>query len=537
MKRQRCRQGSILAAIVWLSANVTQANDIRVSNVSLINTNALSGKTEIRFDLRWSNSWRRVWCETNTAAGATILTNWDAAWVFAKYRPAGTTDAVWQTAYLDAAGHTAPAGVAISVAANGGVTNVGAFIYRSAAGKGGLNLNNARLCWNYTANNVNPTGRVDIAVYAIEMVYIPKGSFNVGDGATTGVQGQFAAGSGTTPFLITNETDAITLGGGAGNLGNRNASGMYAGDDFNNAVSQTLPASFPRGYRAFYCMKYEISQEQFKDFLNSLTRAQQTNLVTTTNASWFALSGTADVSYGNGIRIAGDVTSGPLIFGCDYNANGILNETNDGQDIACNFIALSAGAAYADWAGLRPMTALEFEKACRGPKSSVANEYAWGSTSITRQTNYSGAVGSGTEKAMPTTANSSYGNHASVAGPTRAGIYATTNSTRAGAGAGYCGVMDLCGNVREPMISVGHALGRAFTGTHGDGALSANGSADAASWPATAPASSGWAMLAADWFTAWTGSSGYGRISSRRYGAAVVYDGKTMGFRAVRTAP
>ena len=37
---------------------------------------------------------------------------------------------------------------------------------------------------------------------------------------------------------------------------------------------------------------------------------------------------------------------------------------------------------YLDWAGLRPMTELEYEKICRGPSAPVAGEYAWGSTTI-----------------------------------------------------------------------------------------------------------------------------------------------------------
>ena len=48
--------------------------------------------------------------------------------------------------------------------------------------------------------------------------------------------------------------------------------------------------------------------------------------------------------------------------------------------------------AYADWAALRPMTELEYEKACRGPNNPVLGEYAWGNTSISltavSQTNY-----------------------------------------------------------------------------------------------------------------------------------------------------
>ncbi len=47
-------------------------------------------------------------------------------------------------------------------------------------------------------------------------------------------------------------------------------------DDFNDATARSLPAAFPKGYAAFYIMKYEISQEQYVGFLNKLTQTQQT---------------------------------------------------------------------------------------------------------------------------------------------------------------------------------------------------------------------------------------------------------------------
>ena len=45
--------------------------------------------------------------------------------------------------------------------------------------------------------------------------------------------------------------------------------------------------------------------------------------------------------------------------------------------------------AYADWAGLRPMSELEYEKAARGTLAPVANEEAWGSADLTQATGIS----------------------------------------------------------------------------------------------------------------------------------------------------
>ena len=65
----------------------------------------------------------------------------------------------------------------------------------------------------------------------------------------------------------------------------------------------------------------------------------------------------------------------------------------------------------------------------------------------------------------------------------RAGVFATGSSTRALAGAGYYGMMELSGNLWERPVSVGNAFGRGFTGVHGNGTLSANGSANETAWP------------------------------------------------------
>jgi hypothetical protein len=34
-------------------------------------------------------------------------------------------------------------------------------------------------------------------------------------------------------------------------------------------------ANWPNGFNAFYCMKYEVSQQGYVDFLNTLTYTQQ----------------------------------------------------------------------------------------------------------------------------------------------------------------------------------------------------------------------------------------------------------------------
>jgi formylglycine-generating enzyme required for sulfatase activity len=154
---------------------------------------------------------------------------------------------------------------------------------------------------------------------------------------------------------------------------------------------------------------------------------------------------------------------------------------------ACNLLSWWDGARFAAWAGLRPMTELEYEKACRGPLKPVPNEYAWGSRGIAHAVYALENEGEADERVsgnhQRTIGNASYeftmpdfhggpvrGGVSAVPGsPMRAGIFAAPDSGRVASGASYWGIMELSGNVREQVVSVGQAKGRAFQGTHGAG--------------------------------------------------------------------
>ena len=509
MERQQhwCRarvmalRGAWLAAGLALAAGAAQANNIRVANVTLKHTDKKSGTVAVQFNLSWENSWRDAWVETNTGYGDAAVSNWDAAWVFIKWRNAGTN---WNHARLAAAGHTAPDGVAIDLGGNGGATNVGAFIHRAANGSGALNLSGVQLRWNYAAAGLALTNVIDISVHAIEMVYIPQGPFWLGSGAapaTPGESGSFTEGAWTSgatiPFRVASEA-ALTISNAAGCLWGTSASG-------NNTIGPAgvLSNAFPKGYKAFYCMKYEVTQGQYTEFLNRLSASQAA-------ARFIGNTGTYRQTIGT-------------------NAAGVY--TNGAPDYSLHFMSYADGAAYADWAGLRPMTELEFEKACRGPKAPVANEMAWGDATVRYITSIAGTDGSGTETALPTNANYNY---QVPLGPVRAGIYATANSTRAKAGAGYYGVMELSSIGYEPAVTVGNATGRAFEGTHGDGILDAGGNADALSWPAANGTGAG--RRGGAWDTSIWANNIY---TSSRTMASQTYAARWYmnGARAVRTAP
>jgi formylglycine-generating enzyme required for sulfatase activity len=179
----------------------------------------------------------------------------------------------------------------------------------------------------------------------------------------------------------------------------------------------------------------------------------------------------------------------PGVYACDLNNNGIVNQSGDGQNIAIPSLTTMDLLSYLDWSGLRPMTELELEKVGRGNLPAVINEYAWGSAAI-YATSYAPLINGGTGNELPNTPSTTLGNAAyqttanvgGIGGPMRAGIFATATSTRVAAGASYYGVMEITGNVWELVVSVGGASGRSFTGVHGDGEITAAGSADVDFW-------------------------------------------------------
>ena len=96
-----------------------------------------------------------------------------------------------------------------------------------------------------------------------------------------------------------------------------------------------------------------------------------------------------------------------------------------------------------------------------------------------------------------------WGVNSSPYGPFRAGIYATSSSTREWAGASFWGILDLSGSLWEYALTLGNVTGRAFTGLHGDGKLTADGYADVAFWPSSATAvPSAMAPMPLAWTTA-----------------------------------
>lgn len=468
-----------LLAVLLLSTSLAMANNVVVSTVSLTGQdrtaggNNIANSAKVKFNLSWENSWR-----TNLGPQ-----NWDAVWVYVKYRVSGGN---WQHANLSNSGHSTHSGYSLTPAlvtpgsAFNASTNpaAGVFIYRDSYGFGATSLSNVELKWMYVGDGLADDATVDIKVFAIEMVYVNQGAFNAGGGGGS---------SSFTPTDITTADATAAPSGTAGTIVAGAPTGGYPS-------GQTAPSSssWPNGFSAFYCMKYEISQQQWVDFMNTLSYSEQATIssvgANAPNASaGSTFSTSSPLTTNNGVKImtSGTASTVPAVYACDLDNDGNYNEGNDGGNMAMGHITYINLIAYLDWSALRPMTELEFEKACRGGITPVSGGFAWGTNTATALTSVNN-FGTDSSTIGNTGANCNYNSGLSPLGTTRVGLFAySASGVRVSAGATYYGIMEMSGNVWERVIVIGGTGGRAYTGLHGNGELS-SGAADVANWPSTA---------------------------------------------------
>ncbi len=462
------------------------ANNISITNVSLEDRDSAANTAVVEFDISWDNSWK-----VNDEPG-----NHDAVWVFLKVCKGGVCSPLANTAWVH--GMLKTAGIDPADTDSGSNSDlqieipadkVGAFLSRKATGTGTMSSSNVRLRLDYNAAplSAGDTDVIQVRVSGIEMVYVSEGSFYAGD--TTSPYTLKQGSADTDPWLIDSE-DEIEVEDVVSNGYYYPGGGDVEGAEF------TIREHFPKGYNAFYLMKYEMTQGQYRDFLNTLTQAQQNTrteavLTNEDDANTYVMvsEDQASVSYRQTIKAGSNPADGmPYTFGCDLNDNDVLDEFNDGQWIAMNYLSWMDLVAYADWSGLRPMTELEFEKAARGPLTPVAGEYAWGSVGVTRTSDPILSAGQNNETASNSGSGlANYDTSGIILGPLRVGFAATSASSREDAAAGYYGAMNLSDNVWEQVVTIGNSAGRAFTGTHGDGILtttsSYEGNATNTDWP------------------------------------------------------
>ncbi len=286
--------------------------------------------------------------------------------------------------------------------------------------------------------------------------------------------------NGVNEYKYITSEEAITFG-------NTLVDGLYAADG--NTWSGILPATYPKGYKGFYIMKYELSQEQYCNFLNMLSYTQQKNRIgknlDNLNKGDYVFGNPKHPSCRNGIAVFSRKNmSQPAVFGCNLNPAEPFFDKDDGQTLACNYMTGADMLAYLDWSGLRPMSELEYEKACRTPSRVIPGEYAWNTTSAVSLGGQGGLSTStiGTENEMPVNNNVNTNSGAPSFGPVRCGSIGTSSTTQEQSGGSFYGVMELSGNLGEMYYSV---TGGSYLNTnptsasnneyHGDGTIATNG--------------------------------------------------------------
>jgi len=490
----------LILVLVWLSLP-GYSNNVRLNGTVKV-TDVTSGVATLELDLAWDNSWRDNF-------------NWDAVWIFLKTKPASGS---WSHVMLQDVQHTATNDYVVMNGKSGNNV-VGVYVFLGKNDTRHQASTTVTLKWAcgsaYTKASFD-NNQVFLLAQGIEMVYVPFGAYYLGDGSSANTLG----GADGKPLAISGE-------GAIATLYQRASNGAIS------AAINNLNANYPKGYGGFYVMKYETSQEQYVTFLNTLTRAEQETLLgasflSALSPGRYIFGDTLQPTFRNGIILSGKSSGQPYIFDNNLNGNDVYGEDGDGQCVACNYMSLNDLLAYASWSGLRPMSELEYERACRAPfpQDPLAGEYPWNSNSgLSRVTSIT-AGGRAAEIAGNTSCNvnSGSGLTGSNQGPVRCGLFARTTSTQVTAGATYWGVMEMAGNVRELVAGVSHtSLSRT---TNGGGTFSTS------AWGSATP---GFFGLRGGGFS---GSDSLLRTSGRsemNKVASVADRDETVGFRLTRT--
>lgn len=464
--------------ILWMLVLGSCIGQLTANNVRIPDKVKVSGRLGIdtlvlSFPLKWENSWR-------------LDNNWDAVYLFIKYKRLEVEEP-WRHLCIKSDGHRVDPGYTWAVADTedseiGGKTgnsNVGLFVFRNTAGAGPASTM-VRVAVDISQGDLTPyyratyddfrSGKMDISVTAIEMVYIPRGSYYLGDNTCYNTLG----GAGGDPLLVDgNVLPPLTVKNGM-------AQSIKPG-------TVTLNERFPVGYDGFYCMKYEISQAQYVDFLNKLPYSEQKNRIENNldelNPGDYVFGDKKSATARNGIilekrRTKGLETTGnrgdtAVVFGHNLSWDDDYNGAFDGQTIACNYLTPNDAWAYADWAGLRLMTELEFEKACRvtnPTESPVDRQFAWNGQSLRPPT---GGIPSDVRNTVKeiTAGDANTNAQAKINGPVRCGSFAREGTTLMSVtGATYWGILDMTGNLGEMVCNATYGW-HDMTSVEGDGSL------------------------------------------------------------------
>jgi formylglycine-generating enzyme required for sulfatase activity len=515
----------------------------------------------VTFDLSWSYSWRAKWTEPakTSATGKDMeIENWDAAWVFVKFLPEKESDEAkernhWLHASLDtdSAHHVMPAGATNSVKlSDDGARGMGVFIYRDAVGHGVNDWKKIKLRWLHA--NSSGAGKFDPAkaavnVYAIPMVYVPEGPFKVGSGKPSGIYAKFAdgpdfpavntmqngrskdqadgaltdgswRGGNSIPFMLDAEWNAPAKEGTRARRLGLAPGELWATHDYCEVnlswvgVAGPIPDEYPTGYEPFYCMKYELTQGQYCDFLNSLppdVAAERAFVGSEVGSDAGLHRASAKIDLGPGrepyevtelggctIYSSADIPQVVVASSSSSSSDDVLMSEEDKKNKALSNLVeemmedkkdrtkkvLTAAAvtrpvyaarlpfrrargttssdayAYAVWAGLRPMSQLEANKAGNGVRDPLAPPDWTGRPNLEAKTEIAD-LGRPTERFSQ--GNTAYGSDIGL----RVGCFSSPTSDRGMALATYWGISEFNGTI----VALGSPI---FRGTHGNGMTS-----------------------------------------------------------------
>ncbi|TVQ79273.1 MAG: hypothetical protein EA358_03790 [Flavobacteriales bacterium] len=368
---------------------------------------------------------------------------------------------------------------------------------------------------------------IDVQVYGVEMVYVPQGTFYVGDGSSESTNGYRRSNTGSiaerTPPVFIQNGRTFPEGSYCWNGGPNN--------ETHDITTSQPAANYANGFSAFYMMKYPITQIQYVEFLNTLTRTQQNarvaaNISSITSSNRYAMiqlytpapdvtpispAGANAPNRRNGVMALPQADpNSPVEFVCNLNDDQVYNNPDDdGLYIACNFLNVYDVYSYLAWSGLRPMTVMEFEKAARGAANigqlPTPGEYVWGTTTppvyLDDKAGFDGSIAESCASSCGTknqTGNLE-GNLSRTNwpdGPVRVGALSMRGNDRVLSGAGYYGGMHMGDNVHDFCVNLfnnstnpadvnGGGGGRRFNAQHGSGNLLPNGNYDSfgGSWP------------------------------------------------------
>ena len=465
----------LIVEALSLNPQTVWGNNLTMTNLEVVNADTAANTITFSCNFAWDNSWRNT-------------TNFDAVWVILKF----STDAgiTWSHASMSSSG-TNPLGFSVSPNFEIIVPSdeKGFFLQRVDFGTGSVSASNVKFVWDYAQDGLSDAAAMAAntinKIFGVEMVYIPQGAYYLGDGTSSSEYSFKQGSSDTEPWYIQGESAITTT--------NTATDGYYyqgsgASGENNSGDAFLISSSFPKGHHAFYLMKYELTEGQWVSFFNALSSTARVNRDIT--------SSTQGGKNSDGVVNRNTVSWDPA------NSNGFASTSRPDRPVT--YVSWPDIMAYADWAALRPVTEMEFDKAARGKDVvPLADEFAWGRNayvSADAAEIYPNTDENGSEQIFNGNVNinrnslswtSGDGRTGGLAegqkGPLRVGIFAENSTSRATSGAGFYGNMELSGNLYEMVVTVGRPQGRQFLGSHGDGQLSAvsgyEGNATNIDWP------------------------------------------------------